>query len=381
MTYIIILFFIASFIATFLIVPTIAKIAMKFKIYDSSIDNVQNSKKVVLLGGVAIVLGFTFPFLVLSNIYLIVPIFAQSITAVLLIIFLNGIADDLLIFKPISKLFVQFIVCFVLVYICKLGFPVAQLENVYIQANILSIIINSLIIMICINAYNLIDGIDGLASTIAFISLFSYGIFFFLNQSYFYSAMAFSLSGAVFAFLLFNKSPAYIYMGDSGSLFIGLALAIFTLVFIGSSNNTVYFTNSSKLVIAFSFVGLPILDLIRLFFVRIYRRKNPLKGDKMHIHHLLIELGLTNNQVTFWLGIFHLSLIAIALSSNTYWFVFFLFAFILYVTFVQIIRQLITFKNKIERNYHSDSSSIRDIPYVDEKNIFSIHKTIFKKII
>ena len=95
MTYILILFFIASFIATFLIVPTITKIAMKFKIYDSSIDNVQNSKKVVLLGGVAIVLGFTFPFLVLSNIYLIVPIFAQSITAVLLIIFLNGIADDL----------------------------------------------------------------------------------------------------------------------------------------------------------------------------------------------------------------------------------------------------------------------------------------------
>ena len=377
MTYILILFFIASFIATFLIVPTISKIAIKFNIYDSSIGNVQNSKKVLLLGGVAIVLGFAFPFLVLSNIHLIVPLCAQSLTAALLIIFLNGIADDLLIFKPISKLLVQFIVCFILVYVCKLGLPASQLIDTLIPANILSIVINSLIIMICINSYNLIDGIDGLASTIAFISLFVYGVLFFLNQSYFYAAMAFALSGSVFAFLLFNKSPAYIYMGDSGSLFIGLALAIFTLVFIGSSTNTVNFPSSSKLVIAFSIVGLPILDLIRLFFVRIYRKKNPLKGDRMHIHHLLCELGLTNNQVTFWLGIFHLSLIGIALSTNAYWILFFLFAFILYVTFVQIIRQLITFKNKMERNYNLETSKAVN----ETEKVFKIDKTFFKKTV
>lgn len=341
------LFSLTSFATTFLLMPTISKIAIKYSIYDKTNGSSVNSNKVILLGGVAICVGFTIPFLVLSNIHLDAPQYAQSFAVSLLIIFLNGVADDLLIFKPISKIIVQLIVCLILVYFCKLGISSSLIINLHIPDAFLFIIINSLIIIICINAFNLIDGIDGLASTIAFISLFAYGIIFFLDQSYYYSAMSFALSGSVLAFLLFNKSPAFIYMGDAGSLFIGLALSIFTLVFIGKPNKVEIFSVSSKLIIAFSIIGLPILDLIRLFFVRIYRKKNPFKGDKMHIHHLLVELGLTNNQIIFWLGIFHLSLIAIAFSTYAYWHLFFIFSFILYVIFVQVIRQLITFKKTL----------------------------------
>ena len=165
--------------------------------------------------------------------------------------------------------------------------------------------------------------------------------------------MAIGLCGSVFAFLFYNKSPAYIYMGDSGSLFLGLVLGIFSLVFIQEPNINLNFTYSSKLIFSISIIGLPILDLIRLFFVRIYRNKNPFKGDKMHIHHLLCELGLTHNQVTFWLSILHLTIIGLSFSTNTYWILFFVFAFILYVTFVQLIRQLITLKNKMEREYRN----------------------------
>ncbi|MCX6300329.1 MAG: MraY family glycosyltransferase [Bacteroidetes bacterium] len=345
--------FIATFLSTFLLVPTVSRICIKFNIFDNTNTEFKKSKKAVLLGGVAIVLGFALPFLFFSNYKFKVPIYTPFLSAALLIIFLNGIADDLLIYKPITKLLTQFIVCYLLVYLCDLGIPATHLVNSFIPASILSIAINSFILIICINSYNLIDGIDGLASSIAFISLLIYGILFFINQSYFFAAMAIGLCGSVFAFLFYNKSPAYIYMGDSGSLFLGLVLGIFSLVFIQEPNINLNFTYSSKLIFSISIIGLPILDLIRLFFVRIYRNKNPFKGDKMHIHHLLCELGLTHNQVTFWLSILHLTIIGLSFSTNTYWILFFAFAFILYVTFVQLIRQLITLKNKMEREYRN----------------------------
>lgn len=345
--------FIATFLSTFLLVPTVSRICIKFNIFDNTNTEFKKSKKAVLLGGVAIVLGFALPFLFFSNYKFKVPIYTPFLSAALLIIFLNGIADDLLIYKPITKLLTQFIVCYLLVYLCDLGIPATHLVNSFIPASILSIAINSFILIICINSYNLIDGIDGLASSIAFISLLIYGILFFINQSYFFAAMAIGLCGSVFAFLFYNKSPAYIYMGDSGSLFLGLVLGIFSLVFIQEPNINLNFTYSSKLIFSISIIGLPILDLIRLFFVRIYRKKNPFKGDKMHIHHLLCELGLTHNQVTFWLSILHLTIIGLSFSTNTYWILFFAFAFILYVTFVQLIRQLITLKNKMEREYRN----------------------------
>lgn len=345
--------FIATFLSTFLLVPTVSRICIKFNIFDNTNTEFKKSKKAVLLGGVAIVLGFALPFLFFSNYKFKVPIYTPFLSAALLIIFLNGIADDLLIYKPITKLLTQFLVCYLLVYLCDLGIPATHLVNSFIPASILSIVINSFILIICINSYNLIDGIDGLATSIALISLLIYGILFFINQSYFFAAMAIGLCGSVFAFLFYNKSPAYIYMGDSGSLFLGLVLGIFSLVFIQEPNINLNFTYSSKLIFSISIIGLPILDLIRLFFVRIYRNKNPFKGDKMHIHHLLCELGLTHNQVTFWLSILHLTIIGLSFSTNTYWILFFAFAFILYVTFVQLIRQLITLKNKMEREYRN----------------------------
>ena len=374
MVSLLIIIFISTFTTTFLLVPTVSKICIKFNIFDQSNTDFKKSKKAVILGGVAIVLGFALPFLFFSSNKFNVPLYSPILGAALLIIFLNGIADDLLIYKPITKLITQFIVCFLLVYLCDLGIPTMQLANSFIPASILSIAINSFIIIICINSFNLIDGIDGLASSIAIISLLIYGILFFINQSYFFAAMAIGLSGSVFAFLFYNKSPAYIYMGDSGSLFLGLVLGIFTLVFIRDSNNNLHFTYSSKLIFSISIIGLPILDLVRLFFVRIYRKKNPFKGDKMHIHHLLCELGLTHNQVTFWLSILHLSFIGIAFSTNTYWILFFAFAFILYVTFVQIIRQLITLKNKMEREFRITNNQ-------QNENDNNILKISLKKII
>jgi UDP-N-acetylmuramyl pentapeptide phosphotransferase/UDP-N-acetylglucosamine-1-phosphate transferase len=358
MLLLIIIIFISTFITTIFLVPTVSRICIKYNIYDNS--TLHKSKKVVILGGIAIVLGFLLPlsFFLYNNFE--VPVYSPYFRAALLITFLTGIVDDLLVYKPLNKLLPQFLVCFLLVYLCDLGIPTTNLLNSYIPASVLSIVINSFIVIICINSFNLIDGIDGLASSIAIISLFIYGIVFFLNQSYFFAAMAIGLTGSVSAFLFYNKSPANIYMGDTGSLFIGLVLGLFTLVFIHDTSHNLSFTFSSKLIFSLSIIGLPTLDLIRLFFVRIYRKKNPFKGDKMHIHHLLCELGLTHNQVTFWLSILHLTFIGIGFSTNANWILFFTFAFILYVTFVQTIRQLITFKNKIEREFRISNTQVNE---------------------
>ncbi|MFK8039667.1 MAG: MraY family glycosyltransferase [Crocinitomicaceae bacterium] len=153
-----------------------------------------------------------------------------------------------------------------------------------------SLILTVLFIIAIINAYNLIDGVDGLAAGISAIASLVFGVIFILKSDYLFATFAFSFLGSLLAFLRFNFNPAKIFMGDVGSLFTGLLMAVF-FIRIFSQHNIVHST------VALSVILFPALDMVRLFIVRLLNKKSPFSADNNHYHHLLIKSGDSHKKV------------------------------------------------------------------------------------
>jgi UDP-GlcNAc:undecaprenyl-phosphate GlcNAc-1-phosphate transferase len=155
-----------------------------------------------------------------------------------------------------------------------------------------------LVIVGITNAFNLIDGIDGLAGGLAFMSLVTLGIFLALSNDKNTSLIAFSLAGAILAFLYFNLHPAKIFMGDTGSLVIGFVIAVLCIRVIQVN---MYATNPvlhHVPLFALGMVLIPVFDTIRVFGTRIWKGGSPFVADKTHIHHLLTNAGFSHGFTT-----------------------------------------------------------------------------------
>ena len=195
-----------------------------------------------------------------------------------------------------------------------------------------------------VNAYNLIDGSDGLAASISLIASLFYATCFFLDGNMFFCIVALSAASALIAFILYNKPPAYIFMGDSGSLFVGMLLATFTFVFIEEKSSYLSLNVSNRVILAFSFLSIPILDMVRLFSVRIYNKKSPFKGDTNHIHHIMANIGFTSKQILLIIITFQFLNIGIAfLSLDKSWLGFVIVNISIYMIGIQSLRQLNTY--------------------------------------
>jgi UDP-N-acetylmuramyl pentapeptide phosphotransferase/UDP-N-acetylglucosamine-1-phosphate transferase len=144
-----------------------------------------------------------------------------------------------------------------------------------------------------VNAFNLIDGINGLAGSIGFFSLL---VAAYLSNS-FSNIICFSFAGALLAFLFFNIMKPKVFMGDGGSLPLGfcLAFAVTQLEGVGK------YDFAEPLLFFISATSLPLFDMFRVFVIRLFHRKNPFKGDKNHLHHLIIELGYSHLKATLLL--------------------------------------------------------------------------------
>ena len=157
-----------------------------------------------------------------------------------------------------------------------------------------------LTIIVVINSFNLIDGIDGLASSLGILTMLVFGTYFFAIDQQAYALLAFALAGSLVAFLIFNHHPAKIFMGDSGSLMIGLVNSILVIKFINTAGSpAVSIPIGSAAAIGFSILIVPLLDTLRVFGIRILKGRSPFTPDRNHVHHLLLDRGLNHAAVTF----------------------------------------------------------------------------------
>jgi UDP-N-acetylmuramyl pentapeptide phosphotransferase/UDP-N-acetylglucosamine-1-phosphate transferase len=303
-----------SFLICYISLPVIIAIADLKKLYDEPSQRKVHSSPIPSLGGVGI-----FAAVLISVSYCVsfsVNTELQYLFAASIILFFIGLKDDLLVISPFKKFAGQFLAIFIMVY--KGNFIIHSFYG-FLGVNdlgpILSTVFTFMTMLMIINAFNLIDGVNGLAGLMGLISCTFFGITFFLADQLAYSILSFSVVASLLAFLRFNWTPARIFMGDTGSLFLGLINSILVIKFInlGPINNE-FFSISSNALIGFAILFIPLIDTLRVFVVRIMHRKSPFYSDVNHIHHLLLGKGLSHSQVSLSLGLLSITFIVIAFN-------------------------------------------------------------------
>jgi UDP-GlcNAc:undecaprenyl-phosphate/decaprenyl-phosphate GlcNAc-1-phosphate transferase len=287
-----------SFIITFLAIPVILHVAVQKKLYDVPDERKVHTIPVPSLGGVGIFAGFLLASLLSIQGYL-NPEFQYFFAAALVIFFL-GLKDDLMVLSASKKFIGQVIAASILIHLGQIRldsmfglFGFDQVPQAF------GLALSYLTIIVVINSFNLIDGVDGLASSLGILSMLIFGTYFFAINQQAYALLAFSMAGSLVAFLIFNHNPAKIFMGDSGSLMIGLVNSIMVIKFINSANEAhINVPIESAVAVGFAILIVPLLDTLRVFSIRIINGRSPFTPDRNHVHHLLLDRGLSHAAVT-----------------------------------------------------------------------------------
>lgn len=161
-----------------------------------------------------------------------------------------------------------------------------------------SIFLTLFTVIVITNSFNLIDGVDGLAGSLGLLTSLVFGAYFLMIGELMYAVMAFSLAGSLIGFLIYNFSPAKIFMGDTGSLLIGMLNSIFVIKFITvAAEPNLAIPVAAAPAIGFAILIVPLFDTLRVFSLRILNRRSPFSPDRNHIHHFLLDLGLNHKKI------------------------------------------------------------------------------------
>lgn len=278
-----------SFILSMICMPLIILFCKKFSLYDYQSARKIHSGNIPRLGGVGIVFSFFACMLVyilitkeiaFSN-YL--PILAAG-----LIIFVFAIVDDLLNLPAIVKLIVQLIAVSIVIFN---GFRFTQIFGWHLP-DVVSFALTFGWILGVINAYNLIDGLDGLCGSLSITALITLGILYTLSGNN-EASICFILAGSVLGFLVFNWPPAKLFMGDNGSQFLGFMIS--TIPLYTSSDVFEY----NKFLIMIAITSFPVFDTIAAIWRRLRDKRPIMSPDRSHLHHKLLNLGYSKNNALY----------------------------------------------------------------------------------
>ncbi|MBL7831802.1 MAG: undecaprenyl/decaprenyl-phosphate alpha-N-acetylglucosaminyl 1-phosphate transferase [Saprospiraceae bacterium] len=295
----VILSFITAFTLTYFAIPSIINVAKVKNLCDEPGERTSHSRSIPTLGGVAIFAGVLFsiifwtPFSDFGEL--------QYILCSFVIIFLIGVKDDIISLSPTKKFLGQLFASLLLVLKSKITIPsLFGIFGFYDLPFWVTIIFSVFVIMVIINAFNLIDGINGLSGSIGLVISLTLGSWFLLIDKIELSILAFSLAGSLIAFLKYNFTPSRIFMGDTGSMLIGLITSTLVIEFIEYHHEFPNgpFSFQAAPAVAFGMLILPLFDTLRVFVIRVLKGKSPFQPDRNHIHHMLIDIGLTHMQAT-----------------------------------------------------------------------------------
>ena len=292
-------------------IPSIIIVSKKKRLIDIPNERKVHTALIPRLGGIsffpALVISYTFikGIFWASNGFAAIesPIFIRDLlffTCGLMIIFATGLSDDIAGLSYRRKFLLQFIAAAIMVI------PTGYINNLYglfgihqIPA-ILGIPLTIIIVIGIINAYNLIDGVDGLCSGLSSLVFITSGVFFYINGNFGIALLATCTLGVVFAFFMYNVfgKRLKIFMGDGGSLTLGYIISFFCLQFITKPEISFEIPSGETLMIAMGLIFIPLFDTTRVFASRIYRGVSPFYPDKTHIHHKVLRLGFTHLQST-----------------------------------------------------------------------------------
>lgn len=287
-----------AFVITFLAIPAIMKVAEEKKLFDLPDSRKLHTTPIASLGGVGIFLGFLVSCLLTISTRQNQDF--QFLIASAIVVFFLGLKDDILIISALKKFLGQLAAAAILIHLANIR--IESMHGILGLGTLpepVSYLLSYSTIIVIINAYNLIDGVDGLAGSLGLLTTSIFGAYFFMANMPVYALIAFGMAGSLLAFLVFNFNPAKIFMGDSGSLLLGLVNAILAIKFIAVADAPgAQIPVESTVAVAISILIVPLLDTLRVFSIRLAKGRSPFVPDRNHIHHLLLDRGLNHRYVT-----------------------------------------------------------------------------------
>lgn len=310
-----------AYIISIRIYPTIIYLSHTKDLMDEPCERSMHQGKTPTLGGIGLFLTFAIG-MVLTGVF--APLPPQDVINVLalvgatmLLLFL-GVKDDLVLVSPRKKFMGQLVATALVVMASDVR--ILSMEDIFGFGELpywFSVIFTIFVFLLIVNAFNLIDGIDGLAGGLAILSATVYGLFFFVNGQQYLALASFILIGALIGFLQHNLSKREkLFMGDSGSLFTGFLLAYLTVAFLNKSANatTLAYPIGNAPILAITVLSYPMMDTLRVFTIRIREGRSPFSADKNHIHHRFLSLGFSHKKASVSIVLLNMAVIVIALA-------------------------------------------------------------------
>jgi UDP-GlcNAc:undecaprenyl-phosphate/decaprenyl-phosphate GlcNAc-1-phosphate transferase len=301
-----------AFLIAIFAVPSIIRVAQVKNIFDQPNLRTIHENLIPRLGGGAVFAGFMSALTIFTDL----DNGVQQLLAACILLFFIGLKDDLINISALKKFSVQLLAAGVV--ICMSDIRITSFYGILGIWELdlgISYGFTFLVVIGITNSINLIDGLDGLAGSLVVVIASALGIYFYMYGGTAYSnyaAVAFSLVGSVAGFLRYNFYRASIFMGDTGSLLCGFILSVLTIQFIEMRGV------SSAPSIAIGILFIPIFDTIRVLLIRIMQGQSPFMPDKRHIHHKLLEMGLSQIWTVFVIIITNLIIIALVIKLENW---------------------------------------------------------------
>ena len=282
-------------------VPIVVRVAHSLRFLDNPNERSAAECPIPTLGGISIFLSFVFAATIgLSGVAM--PELVYIIVAVLIMFFI-GLKDDILSISARKKLVSQFITAGVIVFFAKIRFT--NLHGFLGMGEIglvPGVILTFFAIIVIINAFNLMDGIDGLCAGLSMLAATAFGSWFFISGHFNYAILSFSLVGGILGFFYYNVygKKNRIFMGDTGSLVLGTIMSVIVIQFNEFNiDQTQLFAIASAPAVSFGILIYPLIDTLRVFTIRLLQFKSPFVADKNHLHHRMLTLGFSHRKATY----------------------------------------------------------------------------------
>ncbi|TDQ19356.1 UDP-N-acetylmuramyl pentapeptide phosphotransferase/UDP-N-acetylglucosamine-1-phosphate transferase [Algoriphagus boseongensis] len=305
-----------SFSVGFLLTPIVISVLRKAKIGDEPGGRKIHKKFTPSMGGISIVLSAYVALAIWGWQYPLPDI--RYLLGAIALMFFVGLRDDMVELSAKQKLLGQLVAVLLVVVAGDIrikdfhGFMGIEELPIWFSYGF-----SSFVLLALTNGFNLIDGLDGLAGTVASISLILLGTWFQIQGLESLAVLSFTLLGGILAFMAFNWHPAKIFMGDTGSLTLGFALGSLVIAFMEynfSLPEGALLKFKPSFTTGIALMIYPLYDMARVFTRRISKGQHPMTADKTHIHHFLVRMGFKHNQVALILGFVQLGLILLVLG-------------------------------------------------------------------
>lgn len=309
-----------TFTLGFLATPLLIGFLKKMELVDNPGGRKIHQSQIPSMGGLVFVVALLCTAFVLLDPSQLLEL--RYVLAAVTLVFFVGLRDDMVDLTPMQKLGGQMVGTIMVVVLSDLRISSFYgFLGIYELPLVVSYLLSVFSIIALTNAFNLIDGLDGLAGSISVI-VFSFLAWWFIQAGFpSYGLFSLMMVGGVLSFLCFNWHPAKIFMGDTGSLTLGFSLSVMVIAFIDANGNLEAYEGlkfEAPLATGIALMIIPIYDTARIFYRRVRKGKSPFAPDKNHVHHFLMRMGLSHDKVSALLSGVLLFFIALVLLGNTY---------------------------------------------------------------